>query len=122
MSIPEIWPKELLFHYSRLSDNLREEFLEKVKNTTSKREDNLRRFLLVMHSIEDQLDDYRGYPEFIYFILHGLFYEGKNEKIISICSNCPEHPGLLNLKVNALIQSRNFDEIPELLLKIEELS
>ena len=122
MSIPEIWPKELLFHYSRLSDNLREEFLEKVKNTTSKREDNLRRFLLVMHSIEDQLDDYRGYPEFIYFILHGLFYEGKNEKIISICSNCPEHPGLLNLKVNALIQSRKFDEIPELILKIEELS
>ncbi|MHA1556096.1 MAG: hypothetical protein ACTSPM_04095, partial [Candidatus Heimdallarchaeota archaeon] len=122
MSIPAIWPKELLFHYSRLSDSLREEFLKKVKTTTSEREDNLRRFLLAMHSIEDQLDDYREHPEFVYFILHGLFYEGKNEKIVSICSNCPEHPGLLNLKVNALIQSRKFDEIPELLTKIEKLS
>jgi len=56
------------------------------------------------------------------FTSYGLFYEGKNEKIISICSNYPEHPGLLNLKVNALIQSRKFDEIPELLTKIEELS
>jgi len=68
MSIPAIWPKELLFHYSRLSNNLREEFLKKVKTTTSEREDNLRRFLLAMHSIEDQLDDYREHPEFIYFI------------------------------------------------------
>ncbi len=119
MSIPEIWPKELLFHYSRLSESLREEFLEKVKNTTPEREDNLRRFLLAMHSIEDQLDNYRENPEFIYFVLHGLFYEGKNEKIISICSNYPQHPGLLNLKVNALIQSRKFDEIPELLIRNE---
>lgn len=66
MSVPEIWPKELLFHYSRINENLREEFLEKVQNSTSERDDNLRRFLLTMHSIEEQLDNYKEHPEFIF--------------------------------------------------------
>ncbi|NHJ06149.1 MAG: hypothetical protein EAX90_15080 [Candidatus Heimdallarchaeota archaeon] len=122
MSFPENWPKELLFHYSRIDENLREEFLEKVKNTTPEREDNLRRFLLTMHSFEEHLDNYLKYPEFVFFILQGLFYEGKNDKVISMSSNYSDHPGILNLKVQALITTKQFDDVPELLNKIKDIS
>jgi len=122
MSFLENWPKELLFHYSRINENLKEEFLEKVKKTTPEREDNLRRFLLTMHSFEDHLENYLEYPEFVFFILQGLFYEGKNDKVISKSSNYPNHPGILNLKVQALITTKQFDYVPELLSKIKDLS
>ncbi|HUT82768.1 MAG TPA: tetratricopeptide repeat protein [Candidatus Bathyarchaeia archaeon] len=122
MSSLEIWPKELLFHYNRIEENLRETFLEQVINTTSNKEDNLRRFLTIIHSYEEQLNNYLDNPEFVYFILQGLFYEGKNEKVIAISSNYHDHPGLLNLKAQALLTSKQFDQIPELITKVKELS
>ena len=122
MSFPVIWPKELVIHYFRINGTLREEFLGKVKSTTFDRDDNLRRFLLVMHKYEDRLDQYKDYPEFVFFILQGLFYEGKSSKVLSICSDYTNHPGILLLKVQLLITSRQFDEVPDLLAKIKELT
>ncbi|MHA1442694.1 MAG: tetratricopeptide repeat protein, partial [Candidatus Heimdallarchaeota archaeon] len=121
MAIPDIWPKELTFHYSRINDVLRELFIEKVNESPS-RDDNLRRFLLTMHTFEDQLDLHQDNPEFVYFILQGFYYEGKNSKVLAVSADFPNHPGIMLLKVQTLITSRQFDEVPELLAKIKELT
>ncbi|MHA1213370.1 MAG: hypothetical protein ACTSSH_13045, partial [Candidatus Heimdallarchaeota archaeon] len=75
-----------------------------------------------MHSFEDQLEQYTDNLEFVFFILQGLFYEGKNDIVISVCSLFPVHPGLLNLKVKALVACKQFDDVPELLVQVKELS
>ncbi|MHA1837493.1 MAG: tetratricopeptide repeat protein [Candidatus Heimdallarchaeota archaeon] len=121
MAIPDNWPKELVFYYSRINEIIRELFIEKVNEIPSK-EDNLRRFLLTMHTYEDQLTLHNDNPEFVFFILQGLFYEGKNSKVLAVSADFPNHPGILLLKIQTLITSRQFDEVPQLLTKVKELT
>ncbi|MFW9922248.1 MAG: tetratricopeptide repeat protein [Candidatus Thorarchaeota archaeon] len=122
MSFLDIWPQELLFHYSRLSDKTRDEFIQKLLSSTSENKDNLRRFLLTMHSLENDLENFSNDSEFVYFILQGLYYEGKNNKVISISSNYPEHAGLTGLLAKALIVCKQFSKVSEQLEKVKNLA
>ncbi|NHJ84359.1 MAG: tetratricopeptide repeat protein [Asgard group archaeon] len=122
MSLFDNWPKELIFHKSRLSDNMKELFFKRLNDTTPEREDMLRRFLLTMNSFEGQLNEYKDKPEFVYFILQGLYYEGKNEQVISIANDYPNHSGLLLIKSQALMAIRKFEEMPVIIDRVKELS
>jgi len=121
MFFPALWPKELIFHYHRINKSSRKMIIEKVDETPS-REDTLKRFLITMHSFLEQIETYKERPEFAHFILQGLFYEGKYGKVLTACANFHQHAGILLLKVQTLITTRQFEEVPELLARIKELT